>query len=203
MALFKSKSKEFSIEDLNCPALNKVMEFNAKKSRLAADLQANEEKVQTLASQLEETREKYADSLSDEDLNKYVAIEGELNALKSVVKTQRDVLAKGDKRQYVLSADEEKSLKDVFAPIRKNRDDLVQKLHSQLAEVENTLDELAIEQDRVHEIWARIFGPVFSASQENWGTGVTLNKQTETVEAQNKLNQFVHHQGLRIHLWFF
>jgi predicted nucleic acid-binding Zn-ribbon protein len=198
MALFKSKQ---SIENFNSPVLNKVMEFNDKKGRLAADLQANEDKIQVLITQLEEVRDKYADSLSVEDLNNFVALEGELNALKSVAKAQKDILAKGDKREYVLSEDEQKSLIQTFQPIRQKRDDLVQKLHSQLAEVENTLDELAIEQDKVHSAWAQIFGPVHSASQENWIAAVLLNKQSETVAVQNKLNQFVHHPGLRVHLW--
>lgn len=200
MALFKSKQKEFSIEDLNSPVLNKVVEFNAKSGNLAADIEKNLGKIKELTEQLNEIRNKYAETYKDEDLKLLIATETELTALKNVVKTQQDLLSKG-KRKYVLSSEEEESLKKSFAPIRKNRDELVKNLHIQLAEVEKTLDELKEEQDKVHEIWSRVYGQVFSASQENWGAGVTLNKQTETVEAQNKLNQLANHKGLYVHLW--
>lgn len=200
MALFKSKSKEFSIKDFS-PVLNKVIEFNAKKGRLTADLQANEEKIQVLAAQSEEVREKYADSLNDADLNNFVALEGELNALKSVVKAQKEILVKGDKREYVLSKVEEKSLMESFQPIRQKRDDITRKLTEQIAEVEKTLDELAEENKVIQEAWAKVWGPLITASQENWMIGNKLNQQREASVAQVTLGVLRRHEALNIHNW--
>lgn len=201
MGLFKEKQKEFSIEDLNSPVLNKVMEFHAKNGKLAADFEKNQEKIKDLTVQLEQYREKYADSLSDEDLKQLVTTEGELNALKNVVKTQKELLDKGNKREYILSEDEKKSLKETFAPIRQKRDEITQKLTNQLAEVEKTLDELAEEQKVVHEAWGKIYGPLISASQENWMIGNDLVRQREASIAQVKIANLETHKALDIHGW--
>lgn len=201
MALFKGKTKEFTLEDLNSPVLNKLIEFNSKKGRLAADLNENEEKISVLTAQVEKLREKYADSLTNEDLKSYVAADGELSALKSVVKAQKDILDKGNKREYVLSKEEQESLMKTFAPIRKKQDDITKKLTSLLVEVEKTLNELEEEQKAVHQVWGKFWGPVITASQENWLIGNNLNRQREASVAQNKLGQLQGHEALNIHHW--
>lgn len=196
-----SRKKADAIGDFNSPALDKVNEFHAKKVHLAADFEKNQARVKELTEQLNAIREKYSNSYSDEDLKLLMATETELTALKNVVKTQQNVISKGDKREYILSEEEKQSLKESFAPIRKKRDEITQKLTDQLAEVEKTLDELEEENKIVYEAWAKIWGQVIAASQENWMIGNDLNRQREASVAQYKLGQLQDHKALDIHIW--
>ncbi|KRF10756.1 hypothetical protein [Paenibacillus sp. Soil787] len=192
MAILKSKKTSF--DELQSKTIDRIVNFNKKKSDANFAVSEFQVELTEINNQIAQKKAEYKDTLDSQLLRDIATLDDKKASVQRLMEIQRQAFGNGNTK-YEMTDSDRKDLTSTFAPYRKQEHELTEKLNKQIAELEKTLEAL---HDVRSEYWNDFYAPIYGLALQVTGDQFAvhfLRANQPLGEASQKLLTLAHHKA--------